>query len=234
MRPFFPYYGSKWRTARLYPRPACGLVVEPFAGSAGYATYWTPPRVLLIDADPIVCGVWQYLIRASRRELLALPDVEAGEDVQTLGLPQEAAWLVGFWLNRGSAQPKRTISAYSSRRDRGQLVWGDAVRQRLAHQAQFITHWRVELADYTAAPGGPATWFIDPPYVNKGRHYRMRSIDYPRLAEWVQGREGQVIVCENEGADWLPFRHLADIKAQSGTSDEAMYLDDSVTLGALF
>ena len=29
----------------------------------------------------------------------------------------------------------------------------------------------------------------------------------------MRARLGQVIVCENEGADWLPFSPLADVKA---------------------
>jgi site-specific DNA-adenine methylase len=37
LRPFFPYYGSKWRAARAYPPPLHRQIVEPFAGSAGYA-----------------------------------------------------------------------------------------------------------------------------------------------------------------------------------------------------
>jgi site-specific DNA-adenine methylase len=57
MRPFFPYYGSKWNIARYYPAPATGVVVEPFAGAAGYATFYDCPRVDLYDADPIVAGV---------------------------------------------------------------------------------------------------------------------------------------------------------------------------------
>ena len=61
---------------------------------------------------------------------------------------------------------------------------------------------------------GEATWFIDPPYQVAGRHYRFGSeqLDYARLAKWCRSRPGQVIVCENEGADWLPFRPLAAVK----------------------
>ena len=69
--------------------------------------------------------------------------------------------------------------------------------------------------DYTDAPDIEATWFIDPPYQYRGgRKYPQGSdaIDYTRLAEWCQTRRGQVIVCEAEPADWLPFRHLASLK----------------------
>jgi len=37
----FAYFGNKTRIAHLYPPPAQGRVVEPFAGSARYALmYW--------------------------------------------------------------------------------------------------------------------------------------------------------------------------------------------------
>jgi site-specific DNA-adenine methylase len=56
-----------------------------------------------------------------------------------------------------------------------------------------------------------ATWFVDPPYNNKaGSHYKCGSkdIDYNNLAEWCRSRRGQVMVCENAGATWLPFEDL--------------------------
>lgn len=61
--------------------------------------------------------------------------------------------------------------------------------------------------DYTDAPDVAATWFIDPPYQIAGREYRhdSRAIDYTALGAWCHARRGQVIACENVGADWLPF-----------------------------
>ena len=38
LRPFFCYYGGKWRAAPKYPPPEHDTIVEPFAGAAGYAT----------------------------------------------------------------------------------------------------------------------------------------------------------------------------------------------------
>jgi hypothetical protein len=65
--------------------------VEPFAGAAGYSTRYPDRNVILVDRDPVITGVWRYLIQVSEREILSLPDVHAGEDVCDLGLPQEAA-----------------------------------------------------------------------------------------------------------------------------------------------
>ena len=37
MKPFFRYYGGKWRDCAKYPPPQFDTIVEPFAGSAGYS-----------------------------------------------------------------------------------------------------------------------------------------------------------------------------------------------------
>ncbi|CAH2810259.1 MAG: hypothetical protein PPHEINF_6364 [uncultured Paraburkholderia sp.] len=146
MRPFFPYYGSKWNIARHYPKPSTDLVIEPFAGSAGYATFHDCSRVQLIDADPIIAGVWSYLIRASAKEILALPELpEVGDCVDNYNICQEAKWLIGFWLNRGSASPKKTRTAYSARTDKAQLVWSTRAKQRIASQLEGVSGWSITL-----------------------------------------------------------------------------------------
>lgn len=225
MRPLFPYYGSKWRTARRYPPPGSGPVIEPFAGSAGYATYCGSERAVLYDIDEYVAGVWRYLIGATEREVLNLPDLAPGESTDDLAVPQEAKWLIGFWLNRGSAQPKRSATAWSSRTERQQLVWSARARRRIANDLAGIRGWTIKQASYEEAPIMPdATYFIDPPYVDKGRYYRHHTIDYPALAAWAHTLPGRVIVCEQRTADWLPFEPLASIKSSTGRSDEAVYI----------
>lgn len=231
LKPFFPYYGSKFRDAKRYPPPAHSLTVEPFAGSAGYATWWMPPRVTLIDSDPIIAGLWRYLIAVSPAEVLALPDLEVGQSVDDFPqLPQEARWLIGFWLNRGSATPKKTKTAYSARTDRSQLIWSARARERIAAQVEYIRHWRVHEVSYLDLNNPHATWFIDPPYCNKGVYYRHHTISYPQLGKWCLGRRGQIIVCEQDGATWLPgfpFEPLATIKSTRGTSKEVVWIGHS-------
>lgn len=223
MKPLFPFYGSKWRDAKRYPAPHNGVVVEPFAGSAGYSTYYAPERVVLIDADPIIVAVWQYLIRATPSEIRALPDMEVGQSVDSLALPQEARWLIGFWLNRGSAQPKKTKTAFSARTDRAQLTWSARARERIAVEAEGIRRWEVRQGTYDTAPRIEATWFVDPPYVEKGRYYRYRDVNHVALGTWCRDLPGQVIACEQVGATWLPFAPLAVIKSTKGTSAEAVF-----------
>lgn len=92
--------------------------------------------------------------------------------------------------------------------------WNEATRARIASQVDAIKHWRVIEGDYNEAPDIEATWFVDPPYNNKaGSYYIHSDIDYPELGKWCQGLRGQVVVCENDGATWLPFRHFRNIKA---------------------
>lgn len=97
LRPFFGYYGGKYRNARKhYPRPAYGTIVEPFAGSAGYSVRYPDRRVILCEKDPKVAAVWRYLLAVSPTEILAIPDVPLDGTVHDLpGLPQVAGLLRG-------------------------------------------------------------------------------------------------------------------------------------------
>lgn len=221
----FPYYGSKWNIARYYPPPAGSTVVEPFAGGAGYCCFYDVPNAVLIDKDPIISGLWSYLITVSPAEILALPDMpEVGDSVDNYVLPQEAKWLIGFWLNRGSAQPKKARTAYSARSDRAQLNWGRRAKERVASQLHAIRDWRVVAGEYSEAPDITATWFVDPPYGDKGKYYRVGFSDFVALGGWCRDRRGLVIACEGKGADWLPFRALGSFKTSKGTADEVVYV----------
>lgn len=225
MRPFFPYYGSKWNIARHYPAPRHDLVIEPFAGSAGYATFYDCPRVHLVDADPIIAGVWSFLIKASVSEIMALPEIpEVGDSVDNYPIPEEAKWLIGFWLNRGSATPKKTRTAYSARADKAQLNWGPRAKERIARQLPGIRAWTITQGSYSNVENREATWYIDPPYTDKGRYYRKSFAAFEHLGQWSQTRRGMVIVCEGVGASWLPFRPLGEFKTSIGKAAEALFL----------
>ena len=228
LRPFFPYYGSKWNIARHYPKPAQDLVIEPFAGSAGYSTFYACPNVHLIDLDPIITGVWSFLIKSTPEDILALPELpEAGDCVDNYKLCQEAKWLIGFWLNRGSASPKKTRTAYSARTDRAQLVWGARAKERIASQLGYIKDWKVTNCSYEDIENVVADWFIDPPYTDKGRYYRKKFSEYEKLGDWCRSRIGNVTVCEGDDADWLPFQRMGNFKTSLGRSNEAVYIQCS-------
>jgi hypothetical protein len=221
----FPFYGSKWNIARHYPAPRNGLVIEPFAGGAGYASFHGAKRVLLIDKDPIIAGLWSYLISATPSEIMALPEMlEVGDHVDNYRIPQEAKWLIGFWLNRGSAQPKKSRTAYSARTDRAQLNWGANAKQRIAGQLPLIAGWQAREGSYESAPDVSATWFIDPPYGNKGKFYRVPFTDFDDLGRWCRQRLGVTIACEGPGANWLPFERVGSFKSSRGRADEFVYI----------
>ena len=191
------------------------MIVEPFAGSAGYSLRHYSCRVVLCEIDATVAGIWDYLIRVSPREVLAIGDIPLDGTVDDLKLAPEAAALVGMWLNRGVARPRKSPSKWMRDGVRPGSFWGERVRQTIASQLECIRHWEIHHCSYEQAPvTGEATWFIDPPYVAAGHHYRhgTRALNYERMGEWCRSRTGQVIVCENEGATWLPFRHLGSFR----------------------
>lgn len=213
--PLFSYFGAKWSLAPRYPGPLHRTIVEPFAGSACYALRHAERDVLLVERDPYVAGVWRYLLGATEREILALPDIAPGTTVDEYDIPQEARWFVGFWLNAATVHPCKSPSKWALHAtDRSQLYWGSRVRARVARALRSIRHWRIIEGDYTEAPDVVATWFVDPPYQGAGKAYRQsaRAIDFGALGAWCMSRRGQTIVCENIGADWLPFRPFAAIK----------------------
>ncbi len=226
MTPMFPFYGSKYRAARHYPAPKSS-VTECFAGGAGYSTYYGVRNATLIDKDPVIAGLWKYLIGVTPTEIMALPDMpEVGDSVDNYAIPQEAKWLIGFWLNRGSATPKKSRTAYSARTDRAQLNWGRRAKERIASQLPFIAEWQAIEGSYDVAPDDDTT-FVDPPYGDKGKFYRCKFSGFEALGEWCRGRSGLVIACEGPEADWLPFEPLGSFKSSLGRAVESVWLSQS-------
>jgi hypothetical protein len=233
LRPFWRYYGGKWRSARLYPDPKHDTIIEPFAGAAGYSCHWHWRKIVLVDKSPIIAGIWRYLIAATEREILALPDIPEGGTVDDVDAPQEARWLMGFWCNNGAATPCKTNSAWS--KGSAQNGWGAYPRRRVASQVSAIRHWRVIEGEYSEAPDEAATWLVDPPYSTPaGAYYPHQPANFPALGEWCRARRGQVIVCEQEGADWLPFRRIGDVKSTKGNSSEVVWTSDPPAQTTLF
>ncbi len=86
---------------------------------------------------------------------------------------------------------------------------------RLALQVQQIRHWKVTHGSYVDVENEDATWFIDPPRQLPAH----KEIDFDHLGPWCRSRKGAVIVCENEGADWLPFHSLDE----DGSPDDVVW-----------
>jgi site-specific DNA-adenine methylase len=207
---FFTYTGGKWRLAKEYYAPLFPKIVEPFAGSAGYAGkyYWLD--VKLYDINPIIVGVWDYIIRASTAEINRLP-LNVQDTRKLTRLPQEARWLIGFWMQRGLSNPRETPCSWMRSGNWSVHFWGPEKRARIARQAELIRHWQIKQLSWERIPNTTATWFVDPPYKRGGTRYEFNHIDYERLASWCRKRNGEVIVCERSCENWLPFKPLAQL-----------------------
>lgn len=221
LRPFFTYFGGKWRAAPHYPTPEYATIIEPFAGAAGYSLRYPERNVILNDLDPVIVGTWDYIINAPESEILALPLWDGTwQTVEDLNIPQEARWLIGWWLNKGTTSPRKSMSKWGRDSTAAGNFWGAEVRGRIAGQQRHVRHWSITNLDYSETPNLEGTWFVDPPYMEAGKAYRHgpRGIDFGNLAQWCETRNGQTIVAENHGAKWLPFRAFRDIKASPGKS----------------
>ena len=144
---------------------------------------------------------------------------------------------VGVIIPVGPGHQELSLRAHASvmrawAKERGQhnwSGWGHKVRARVARDLHRIRHWQIIEGDYTAAPDIEASWLVDPPYQTPaGRHYPYQPGSFAALGEWTLARKGQVIACEQAGADWLPWTGTLDIKATSGakrdgTSKEVVY-----------
>lgn len=205
----FYYFGRKKQTAKNYPLPLFTTIVEPFAGSASYSLHgenWKR-EIIIIDNNPVVIGIWNYLLSASVSDIESLPNLQIGENVDNFKyLSNEEKNLIGLHINPGSSVPKKTTTKFSRWRPGKEYIVKNLFK---------IKHWKFlpgscfehsELLKKTSA-----TYFIDPPYYGQGKQYAggNSNLDYEKLSEFILSLTGQVIVCE--GADhnnWLPFKEL--------------------------
>lgn len=200
----FKYFGAKYKLGHAYPPPDYRVIVEPFAGAASFAVLHRKcaDRVVLVEKDARVAELWHRLIETSREDLICLPDPEVG------GVSDDL--LVAFAAGRTTRDtpPRFVVSPRMAQRFRPMI-------SRMATVIDECRHFEVSEGDYTSAPDVEATWFVDPPYQaqggrwdrTRGGRYRHPNIDidYRALGDWCQERRGQVIVCEQAGADWMTW-----------------------------
>lgn len=230
----FSYYGRKKKIVKYYPAPAYDTIIEPFAGSAVYSLYqnnWKK-NVIIVDKYDKLIKIWKYLQSAKPEDILKLPDVENGEELAKINgfneLLDEEKWLIGFSVNNGSVTPKNFA---------GQMNFNSWFRDKkeIANNLYKIKHWDIRNDDYINLDNIKATWFIDPPYQFGGELYKHsnENIDFKSLAKWCKSRNGQVIVCENSKADWLPFTELKKMSGQCHETMEVMYYQDDLPSNGL-
>lgn len=222
------YYGSKLSIIKHYPPPLYDTIIEPFAGGASYSLAYPNRQVILVEKNERVARALRWIINAGADGVRKLPLLAPDQSVDDLQIHEDAKTVIGFWVNNAVSSPCKRLSKWG--RDRGESVsfWSNPCRERLALTADCVRHWQVISGSYVDSPNIEATWFIDPPYETAGVHYPCGSkdIDYNRLGDWCRNRRGQVIVCENVCATWLPFSPLGVGRtAQTGRppKQEAMF-----------
>ena len=131
---------------------------------------------------------------------------------------------MGFMIKQGQATPAANVSSFGF-----SASGGIPNKKRLiAPNVMKIKHWKIQLGDYRDIPNERATWFIDPPYQNGGDYYKFgnKEIDFASLADWCKLREGQVIVCENMRANWMPFFPIGNMHGAAHDTTEAVWCND--------
>lgn len=223
----FRYFGAKKFLSEYYPPPRFGNIIEPFAGSAQYSLKYYDRDVTLIDKYEKIVNVWKWLQRCSVNDILRLPKFKNGEQLEDIQfLCQEERDYMGFLIRYGNVRPAKTVSSTMLMRRPNSI----AFHLDVAAKSLFkIKHWRVIHGDYREVENVNATWFIDPPYQRGGANYKCsgKDIDYSALARWCDERQGQIIVCENDGANWLPFRTFVKVRGIKSHKMEMIYTRES-------
>ena len=214
----FSYYGSKSKIIDYYPAPIHGKIIEPFAGSARYALKYFDRDVLLLDKYDVIVNIWKWLQMCSENDVLSLPDYKTGDRIikEDLDCIEQYEFL-RLLLQQGTVGGNKVYE------------WGvKSYKQNLklvASNLFKIRHWDIRHGCYTDLFNELATWFIDPPYQHGGHKYKQsnKNIDYANLAEWCKFRNGQVIVCENTNANWMPFKPMISMQGIKFRTTEAIW-----------
>ena len=164
-------------------------------------------NIILFEKDKKVANIWDWFINeASVEEIKKLPDLQVGEKSSEFLHIVHAATKMAFHFKTIKVTPILSRNWEISKRV-------------FAANLYKIKHWKIINSDYSEAPDIMATWFIDPPYKGEsgmGYRYSSKLIDYEQLSKWILHRQGEVIVCEGQYADYLPFKPLLDLKGIAG------------------
>lgn len=211
----FSYFGSKSKIVKYYPKPKYDTIIEPFAGSARYALLYSDRHIILVEKAKRIADIWRFLITASDIDIDSLPHIPPHGDIRDYNFSCQGARDFTFACHsRGSGTFGNKVGK-----------WCTFNKAQIKENCAKIRHWQIIEGDYTYAPDIKATWFIDPPYEKMGYRYMEYKLSYPDLLLWSQSRQGQVIVCENTDATWLPI--TIPVKSQRGckhTKTEVMAL----------
>jgi len=216
------YYGRKSSFIDYYPSPKYDLIIEPFAGTAPYSFKYWYKNIILVEKYDVIVKIWKWLQQCSRDDILKLPRLKEGENIDDFNWDcDEAKWLIGFNITYGPSMPKKTASKWKTTH---RPKFQDYKINFIAENLYKIKEWKIIEGSYEDIENKQATWFIDPPYQYGGEYYKFNNIDYSFLAKWCKNRKGDMIVCENNKADWLNFKYLKEVNGISNKSEtEVIY-----------
>lgn len=216
------YYGSKKSIIDYYPPPKYGRIIEPFVGAGSYALKFWDRDITIVDKYDVIIKIWKWLQKCEISDIKKLPHhLSPTDNLQHYKFDcEEAKLLMGFIIGKGIERPrdKPTARATISRPNTINFTLN-----KIKANLHKIKHWKIIHGSYEDLHNEEATWFIDPPYQFGGSTYVENKIDFNSLSEWCKSRKGQVIVCENTKADWLPFLPMVVNKGTHAKSTEAIW-----------
>jgi 16S rRNA G966 N2-methylase RsmD len=185
------------------------------------------------NLKPIFCDIDQKTFNITLENVLAkiTPKTKAIVGVHLYGQAFEVAKIADFckeqkiYLIEDCAQAhgaefnqKKVGSFEGNGFNRGHL-------EIIAKNLFKIRHWNIKLDSYENIENENVTWFIDPPYMFGGEHYKQsnKNLDFKQLGEWCKSRNGQSIVCENSKADWLDFKPIIKMQGTIHKTTEVIY-----------
>lgn len=214
------YYGSKGNLINYYPPPKHNKIIEPFAGTARYALKYFDHDILLVDKYEVIVKIWRWLQKCSEKDILGLPRLKEGDKVADFGLCEEAEYLMGFFAGKSIATPNKTATSRATTQRPNHINYH---LKRIASSLYKIRHWEIRHGSYEEIENHNATYFVDSPYQFGGYVYKESEVDFSYPAQWCQSRNGQVIVCENTKANWLPFLPMKTQRGSVHTTTEAIW-----------
>ncbi|MCK5612888.1 hypothetical protein KAR91_64035, partial [Candidatus Pacearchaeota archaeon] len=213
MRTAFSYYGGKGMKSHMYPPPRYKIIIEPFAGGSAYSLRWHKHKVILCEKNKTVYSIWKFLqSKDAKSYTTMIPlNLKQGSRIDQLEFfyrfPIGLKWFLRTACNVGMVGTGKTMLKKPNTITKIAAVnWKHNTIDKINYWNNKIKHWEIINDSYENLPNITATWFVDPPYNNSaGQEYFESNINYNNLAKWCKNRKGQIIVCENKGADWLNF-----------------------------
>jgi site-specific DNA-adenine methylase len=213
------YYGSKSKIINYYPPPKYNKIIEPFAGSARYSLKYWDREILLIDKYKEVIDIWKWLQHCSTNDIKSLPILKPGTDLRSINLSKEELKFMRWQISTAAFSPVWIVTSMQNEEKQKRQL------RNIINNLHKIRDWEIVHGDYRDMKNEEATWFIDPPYQFGGHKYKEgnNKINFNELGEWCKSRKGQIIVCENTNADWLPFKTMKKLIGANKKSVECIW-----------